>query len=867
MNEPVDLSNCDREPIHIPECIQPFGFLIALTSDWMIARVSANIGEFCGRDAVDLPGAPVVGFFSDEAVHTLRNRLTLMRGGGMVERVFGIGVFGDERLFDVAIHMSGNQVVVECEPSTANDSLDLGSTVRLMMGRLDGVDGLEPFFREGARQVRALTGFDRVMVYRFDDTGAGEVVAEAVRSGLGSFLGLRYPSSDIPAQARELYVRNVFRIITDVDATPAPLIPADPGQPLDLSQSVLRAVSPIHIEYLKNMGVAASMSISIVVGGKLWGLFACHHYTPRRPSFERRSVAELFGQMFSMKLESRQHHALTEYETHARDVADRILAAVADDSSLLDDPAWLIDALGRTIPADGIGVWIDGRTALSGLTPPADAFAVIVRELNRQPPGRVHATDRIGSLVSGADDYAHAAAGMLAMPISRSPRDYVVLFRQEVLRTVRWAGEPTKAVEFGPNGSRLSPRKSFEAWSELVRGRSTPFNDAEIRVAETLRATLIEVVLRLSDEVHAERKRLGERQELLIAELNHRVRNILGLIRGLVRQSRSNDQSVESYVGELEGRIQALARAHDQITRDHWDPAPLRTLIETEAAAYLAARQDRVRTSGPDVLIDPQAFSTLALVIHELVTNSSKYGGLSDSGKVAVDWSLNHGGDLEIRWRESGGPAVQAPTRRGFGTTIISRSVPHDLGGTAAIRFALTGVEADFTIPAAHVTLRTEPARGGGVALPVRLGDVTPPSTIAVGGDRPLHGARVLLVEDSLIIALDAEDLLNELGAGTVIQAPNAATAAAEIAAERPDLAVLDVNLGSGTSLPVADELAALGVPYVFATGYGEDADLPALHNERPVIRKPYGRAELAAVLAPLWTGGPAGAVEPPSAG
>jgi len=467
----VDLTNCDREPIHQLGALQPFGFLLAISSDWLVSRASVNLHEFLGIDCGEALGRPVAHIIAAKALHTMRNRLTLMRGPDIVERVFGIALVDGGALFDIALHLSADQIILEAEPS--QDSSQGGSTmsIRSMIARLDQTATSEAFFREGARQARALTGFDRVMVYRFDQSGAGEVVAEAARSGIGSFLGLHYPASDIPVQARALYVRNLFRIIANVDSTPVAIIPErdEHGNPLDLSMSMLRSVSPIHIEYLKNMGVQASLSISIVVDGKLWGLFACHHYSPRLPSFERRSTAELFGQMFASRLESRERRTALEYETRARQIADRVLTSVADDASLLDDPAWLIEALSEAIPADGIGVWINGRAALSGLAPQERQFAAIVKALNRAAAGRVFATDRIEEIYSDKG-FDGAVAGLLAIPISRSPRDYVVLFRQEIVRSVRWAGDPRKPAEFGPNGPRLTPRKSFETWSELVRG-------------------------------------------------------------------------------------------------------------------------------------------------------------------------------------------------------------------------------------------------------------------------------------------------------------------------------------------------------------------------------------------------------------
>src|ERR1700744_4515809 len=212
---------------------------------------------------------------------------------------------------------------------------------------------------------------------------------------------------------------------------------------------MLRSVSPIHIEYLKNMGVNASMSISIVVDGVLWGLFACHHYEARLPNFQTRSISELFAQMFSMRLESRERRELVEYERRARDISDQLLGAVASDETLLKDPDWLGDILTSTIPADGVGVWINGSYAFSGVTPPTDDFRRIIRALNGTAAGKVYATDHIASLVDKAGSFEKQASGLLAIPISRSPRDYVVLFRTEMRESVRWAGDPHKPLEYG----------------------------------------------------------------------------------------------------------------------------------------------------------------------------------------------------------------------------------------------------------------------------------------------------------------------------------------------------------------------------------------------------------------------------------
>jgi len=845
----VDLTNCDREPIHLLGSIQPIGFLLVLTADWIISHASLNAEEFLQYGQDGLIGRPASDVLAKEAIHTLRNRLALLRGPNALERVFRVQLRRDGPSFDVALHLSGTRVILEAEPTVEHDYGDATGTVRGMISRLEQADNMTAFFNEGARQVRALTGFDRVMVYRFSPNGSGEVVAESAKSGIGSFLGLHYPATDIPKQARELYVRSLLRVITDIDAEPVPIEPqADEyGDPIDLSLSVLRSVSRIHIEYLRNMGVRASMSISIIVEGKLWGLIACHHYTPRCPSFERRSVAELFAQMFAMRIEARERKLVVEYERRARDISDQLLGAVASDETLLNDPDWLSSILTSAIPADGVGVWINGNYAFSGLTPETGEFARIIQALNTTAAGRAFATDNISALVPSIDGKSSNVAGLLAIPISRSPRDYVVLFRAEITRSVRWAGDPHKPVQYGPNGPRLTPRESFEEWKETVVGRSQPFTDSELRVAETLRATLIEVVLRLSDEASAERREASSRQELLIAELNHRVRNILSLIRGLIRQSKPADgTSVEDFVKVIDGRVHALARAHNQITDDHWGPAPVKNLLEAEAAAFLTTQKDRLRLKGQPVLLNPQAYSTLALVVHELVTNSVKYGSLSvDAGDAIAEWSLNEDGDLDFCWREHGGPEVIPPQRKGFGTTIIEHSVPYDLGGKSSIDYAKEGVRADFVIPAKHVVQAADVA-GTRIHLPEA------PQEKVQHVARLLRGKDVLLVEDSLIIALDAEDLLVRLGAHAVHTESSALGAIAAIETKRPDIAILDINLGDHDSVPIANRLAEVDVPFMFATGYGEQSQLPDQHKGRPVLQKPYTLASLSRRLSEL---------------
>ncbi|MDU3128240.1 MAG: HWE histidine kinase domain-containing protein [Bradyrhizobium sp.] len=831
MNEQVNLTNCDREPIHVPGSVQPFGFLLALVSDFTICMASENAPDYLGGDIGGLLQKPIAAVLSPAGVAAIRSRVDYLSGPDAVERMFGIDLLGKGRLFDLAIHFSGAYLVVEAEPSLIESGANSGELVRLMLGRIRKTTSMADLAQEAARQLKLLTGFDRVMVYRFHPDGSGEVIAEVAGPGLEPFLGLHYPASDIPRQARQLYQRNWLRIIADINAAPAPLLstPVHNAGLLDLSMSVLRAVSPIHIEYLRNMGVAASMSVSILRDGKLWGLFACHHYAPHHLSFEKRTAAELFGQMYSWLLEARERETDIAYETRAHHIQERLIERAAAQAhskrAILD----FVADYRQMIECDGIAVWSDDEITLDGETPTEAEVQDLIGFINRTSPGRICASAEIAKIYAAGEAFRARAAGFLAIPISRTPRDCLIFFRREMLRSVNWAGDPHKTYSEGPLGARLTPRKSFELWQQTVAGQAKPWTAADLRIAESLRVTLLEVILQLSELAARERRGAQERQELMIAELNHRVRNILSLVRGLVAQSKDTANSVEEFAAILGGRIQALARAHDQITNLNWAPVALRHLLESEAGAYLGARAGRVRMGGPDVALDPKAFATLALVVHEMMTNSAKYGALADStGQVQVIWRLDPGASLVIDWKESGGPPVQPPSRRGFGTTIIERSVPFDLKGDAEIRFDLLGVQARFVIPANFVQI-----------VPAITG--APAHHHAKQESARLSGT-VLIVEDNLIIAMGAEVILLELGARHVETAASVNHALKAIERALPSFALLDINLGAESSLPVGYRLKELGVPFMFATGYGERAPLPAELSDAPIVQKPYTR-------------------------
>ena len=841
----VDLTTCDLEPIHIIGRIQSFGWLVSFSSDWIINHASMNCDELFGRPAQDMIGLSAIEFLSPSAMHDVRSRLQVLGGSGAVERVFEVDLLADGRLFDLAVHASGRSFVVEIEPHEGGRRRDFVSYVRPMIDRMRQADSVEKLCASAARHLRGLTGFDRVMVYRFEPDGAGEVIAESLNGMVDSFKGLHFPASDIPAQARRLYTRNMLRIISDVDDPTVPVIPAagPNGDPLDLSMSGLRAVSPIHIEYLRNMGIKASMSVSIVRRGKLWGLMACHHYSPLRLSYSVRTASELFGEFFAYILDQKESDATLERRSDSMRLHDEIMGRVASGGSLLDAFGDFSESIGRVISFDGAVGWVDGQFMSHGVTPNREQFVELARFLNTAGASTVWSSDRIASVFPAAEAWGDKAAGVLALPVSRSPRDYIVLFRKEQLREVHWAGNPEKAIELGPNGARLTPRKSFELWKEERRGYSLPWTEEESTAAESLRITLLEVVLRLADAANIQREQASQQQDMLIAELNHRVRNILNLIRGLVSQSKDGASTIDEFAEIVGSRIHALARAHDQVTEKDWTPSSLYDLVRTEAAAYASESADRVVIEGPDALVAPTAFTTIALVVHELMTNSCKYGALSNStGQVVVTLSRGDDDGVEIDWHEQGGPPVKAPTRRGFGSTIIERTIPHELGGSASMIYPEDGLKALFLVPGDHIASFETPG-----ADP-RQGQIEVPEGDAL--TEGISGGIALIVEDNVIIAMEAEDLLRGAGFTDCRVAGSVSAAFDVLETGKVSFAMLDVNLGKETSKPVAEKLRKAGVPFIFASGYGERAIQGPEYAGVPVVTKPYGERDVRAAIA-----------------
>lgn len=836
----VDLTNCDREPIHIPGSIQPHGCLLACDgSVGIVRRHSANAGAMLGVGEGDLNGRKLDDLIGEQAAHDIRNALAKWGNQKRPGLLIDFKIAHATTPFNIAVHSHQGISIIEFEPVDPRESTPPLELSRLMIGRVGQYQDLDALFENVTRLLRGALGYDRVMLYQFAQDGSGRVISESRRGDLESFLGQHFPAGDIPQQARVLYLQNTVRIVSDASGARVAIEPVlDPsGEPLDLSFAHLRSVSPIHCEYLRNMGVGASMSISIVHDGVLWGLIACHHYAPRVLPMEKRVAAEMFGEFFSMQLSALiQKRKLSASESARRNL-DQLLHNVSHgnvDDLLREN----IHIFAELMPCDGVGLYFNRTWTAYGTAPPAGAVPALMAFVNSAAEARVWATSALSDRLPEAADYAAQVAGVLAVPLSQLPRDYLLFFRREVAQTVNWAGDPNKTYEVGPLGDRLTPRKSFAIWKQAVERQSEPWLQGDRDTAEATRSALVEVVLRHTELLADERLKADLRQKMLNEELNHRVKNILALIKSLVSHPVDEGRSIEDYVRSLKGRIQALSLAHDQVIRGAGGGG-LKSLMDAELSPYRGAVEE-IAVAGPDAHLDARAFSVLALVLHELATNAAKYGALSvRSGRLSLQWTRSAAGDCEISWIESDGPLVVPPSRPGFGSMLIGRSIPYDLGGESEVDYAPSGARVRLLIPARFVTW---PA---------------PVAARAVGAPRQrqapvasMRGLNVLMVEDQLLIAMDVQTMLTNEGAASVETASTVQEALHVLAAVRPDVAILDVNLGNGSSMPVAHTLRERGIPFVFATGYGENTLIPAAMSDVPVARKPYDVTALVAALS-----------------
>lgn len=484
----VNLTNCESEPIHIPGSIQPHGFLLGIPKGTSrIEFCSANSVAYIGVGPEKVLGKDISDIFPEEQA----SRFASYAGAEAIDsaKPFVFSLNGTS--FNTTVHQSGPNVILELEPFPDGTLQlpNLYTQTRNFVSIMEKSSGLLDLCQEIADETRSITGYDRVMIYRFDEQYNGEVIAESRREDLVSFANQKYPHTDIPAQARELYIRNPLRMIADINYTPVPLLTIDDSaekgnHSLDLSLSILRSVSPMHIEYLKNMGVGATLTISLLQNQKLWGLIACHHYAPKILPHYTRLSALLQGHFLTSQIAVRE--VAEEYN-----IGEEVDKALADALAVLHESENFMEASHRSASllklanATGAAIYHEGVLYTNGLVPSDAELLALFTFLADAYPNQTFDTENLFGIYPAAKDISKYAAGVIYHSMVSGENDGILWLRQEKIETINWAGNPDKAVLPNEDGVRLTPRKSFELWMEIVKDKSSPWRKSEINAASS----------------------------------------------------------------------------------------------------------------------------------------------------------------------------------------------------------------------------------------------------------------------------------------------------------------------------------------------------------------------------------------------
>jgi two-component system, chemotaxis family, sensor kinase Cph1 len=622
---------------------------------------------------------------------------------------------------DITAHRSHGLIIIEIERAVAArpSAAHMLGCVRSISAALQVGPDLLDTCRSAAREVRGLTGFARVMIYRFlkDDTGC--VIAEDKDAELPTFLNHHYPASDIPKQARELYVRNVVRVIPDVNYTPVPLAPQicpATGGPLDMSDCILRSVSPIHIQYLKNMNVNASMSVSIVRDGALWGLVACHHTSPKPVSYEVREVCKHVAQILSQQIAAREE-AETFHQVRILTAARQELVSEISHAEGAIDEALRADAskLLELLPSDGVAVLADGVVTTAGHCPTKDQIRELADWLLHANVPRAYSTDRLSENYTPAEAYLMSASGLLGVVVPDDQPLVLLWFRAEYPEVVNWAGNPHKPVEPGLGPGMLNPRASFELWRETVHGRSRPWTKAETDVAERFRDQLIKISQhRRVEELNSmlqqkigEADRLVAQKDLLMREAHHRVQNSLQLVSAMLRvqQREFSDSTVQARFEETQQRILAAAAVHrhlwrsDEIGTVRLDNY-LQEIRDSLVEAWGGQWDKYVHLQGASVSVPTDKAVVLALIVTELLTNAVKHAYGGEPGPIQVRFIEESGRRIQIVVADHGRGIEQIERAAGFGSRLTGLLVSQ-LEGAIEFHDNFPGTKVVLSVPQA----------------------------------------------------------------------------------------------------------------------------------------------------------------------
>ena len=821
------VNQCDKEPIHLLGKIQNQGFMVIVDKAGVVTHLSENLEHFANVTRDNLIGQSLWELLDRKLVHAIRGAQSQAVILSKATYLHSISIPHCEDKFDLCIHQSAEHLILEFEKLESAGKYE--GVITALMAQMSMFSELDDLYQGLVESVRTATGHDRVMLYQFLADGSGEVIAESTSSDMTPFLGLRYPASDIPRQARQLYKKNLIRTISDVNGETYSIIGKgkEDTDTIDLSLSRLRAVSEVHIQYLKNMKVGASMSISLIVEGELWGLIACHHNCKKVIPGRLVAQLELFGEMFSLELSRRLVNEHIRVSEKANATFTRVLSNLSLGRSLNNAIVEQLSLLKTLIDIDGIGCIFSSEYTKSGAAFSSQKIKRLTAILADLPDEEIHQFDNLADIDDSLAD-THVA-GVLALKISSQPMDYIFLFRNSVVNQVSWAGNPSKRVKLKDGEEVLTPRASFEKWVETNESTSTPWTTLDIERAKSIRLGVMELTIRHLHEKEQLQREAKKRLELLIGELNHRVRNILNLVSAIIGQTSQNKKDIDEFITSLSSRISALALGHDQLTHASYNSVRFKDLLHNELKAYMI-RESSFKIEGPDIyLVTP-----IVLVFHEMITNAAKYGALSatsNDGKVAITWGLDEKG-CTIKWEELGGPPLHGVGDEGFGMTVIKSVIPHELKGKASLSTQIAGLNAEFLIPRKYIEFGTSQTS----TQHATRGD-KPQAVSTANTEKILTSA--FIVEDNLLISLDLKKHLKQLGIDKIDIFGDINSARAALAKVKPSMMFLDVHLGNENTFQLGIEIQKLSIPFLFITGYGAAIELPDELSEVDILTKP----------------------------
>jgi light-regulated signal transduction histidine kinase (bacteriophytochrome) len=676
--------DCDREPIRVPGRIQPHGVLAVLDGPGgVVLQVSANVGTLLGVAPEAALGRPLEALVGREVARALAPGLAAAPAGARPALLGTVAPAGSSRSFLALAHRADGGLILELELDSGAapaGAADLHAAVDGFTVAVEAAASVPALARRIAEATRRLTGFDRVLVYRFDEGWNGTVIGEDGNGRLPSLLDHRFPAADVPAQARELYRANRLRIIPDAGYRPVPIVPeANPrtGGPLDLTFSALRSVSPVHVEYMRNMGTAASMSVSILRGGALWGLVACHHAEPRAVPFPARSACDLFARAFSLRLQALEHAEEYERRIEVRSAYARLLTVMADRpdvaAALAENPRELL----ALAAAEGAAVLTDGGCLTFGAAPDEAAVRDLAGWLFRAAREDVWATDALPALYPPAAAYKDRACGVLAAAISKLHPSYVLWFRPEVVRTIKWGGDPTRPAAAADGGvgngvevARLHPRTSFATYLETVRDRARPWAPADREGAAELRNLVVGTVLRKAEELaalNAELTRSNRELEAFSYSVSHDLRAPLRHIVGYAEMLREGagarlDGRDARYVAtiidsaEYAGRLVDKLLGFSRLGRAELQPVRIdaNTLVREIRADVMRDAEGRdVAWTVADLPVVHGDLMMLRMALRDLMANAVKYTRGRERAAVEVG-TRDEGASHVIYVRDNG---------------------------------------------------------------------------------------------------------------------------------------------------------------------------------------------------------------------